>query len=62
MDSTVTGAMVMFYDHLITFDDEYHYIWKAPASFGKYAFLLSRYLVSGVGIFRFSPVVRSSLV
>jgi hypothetical protein len=41
----VVGAVVLLYDHAITFKEEVRCIWKAPSSFAKYAFLVNRYLV-----------------
>lgn len=42
------GAMVLFYDHLLTFPDECRFVWKAKTSFAKCAFLLNRYAVLSV--------------
>jgi hypothetical protein len=42
------GAVVLFYDHLITFPDECRFVWRAKPSFAKYAFLLNRYTVPSV--------------
>lgn len=42
------GAVVLFYDHLITLPDECRFVWKAKPSFAKYAFLLNRYAVLSV--------------
>ncbi|KAI0291645.1 hypothetical protein B0F90DRAFT_1823703 [Multifurca ochricompacta] len=41
---TVAGAVVVLYDHVLTFDDEIRLIWKAPSSFIKWIFLVNRYL------------------
>jgi len=43
---TIIGAVVLLYDHALTFKDEIRCIWKAPSSFAKYAFLVNRYLVA----------------
>lgn len=45
---TAAGAVILFYDHLLTIVDEYRYVWKAPNSIAKFAFLLNRYMVAGV--------------
>ena len=45
---TAAGAVVLFYDHLITLPDECRFVWKAKPSFAKYAFLLNRYAVLSV--------------
>jgi hypothetical protein len=45
MGKIVAGTVVLLYDHLITFPDEYRFVWKARTSFAKYAFLLNRYAV-----------------
>lgn len=42
---TVIGVVILLYDHITTFKEEVRYIWKAPSSFAKYAFLMNRYLV-----------------
>ncbi|KAJ7677055.1 hypothetical protein DFH06DRAFT_1429128 [Mycena polygramma] len=42
---SAAGVVVLLYDHLLTFDDEVEYIWKAPASLEKTLFLLLRYIV-----------------
>ncbi|KAH8828603.1 hypothetical protein DL96DRAFT_1595160 [Flagelloscypha sp. PMI_526] len=36
--------VILFYDHLITFDNEYRWIWKKPKTFSSYAFLINRYV------------------
>ena len=43
--STAVGLIVLLYDHVLTFFDEVRLIWRAPASYPKYAFLFNRYLV-----------------
>lgn len=45
---TVAGAVVLFYDHILTLPDEHRFVWKAKASFAKHAFLLNRYVVPSV--------------
>ena len=42
---TVAGTVVLFYDHLMTLQDEYRFVWMAKPSFAKFAFLLNRYAV-----------------
>ncbi|CAL1708226.1 unnamed protein product [Somion occarium] len=44
---SVAGLVVLLYDHVLTFNDEVSLVWRAPASFPKYAFLFNRYLVLG---------------
>lgn len=39
---------MLFYDHLLTFDDEVRLVWKAKPSMAKKLFLLNRYVVLGV--------------
>lgn len=46
----VAGVVVLLFDHVLTFGDELLYIWRAPTSFAKCAFLLNRYLVPCVSI------------
>ena len=48
MVGTAAGAVVLFYDHIMTLPDEYRFVWKAKSSFAKYAFLLNRYVVPSV--------------
>jgi len=45
MGGTAAGTVVLLYDHIMTFPDEYRFVWKAKPSFVKYAFLLNRYVV-----------------
>ena len=45
MGVTAAGTVVLLYDHIMTLPDEYRFVWKAKASFAKYAFLLNRYIV-----------------
>ncbi|KAJ6502759.1 hypothetical protein C8R47DRAFT_1106705, partial [Mycena vitilis] len=42
---SAAGLVVLLYDHLVTFDDEVEYIWKASAGLEKTLFLLLRYIV-----------------
>lgn len=42
---TVFGLAILLYDHVVTFRQEVAYVWKAPNSFAKIAFLVNRYLV-----------------
>ena len=42
------GLVMLFYDHLLTFDDEVRLVWKAKPSMAKKLFLLNRYVVLGV--------------
>ncbi|KAF7344850.1 hypothetical protein MVEN_01646700 [Mycena venus] len=42
---SAAGFVVLLYDHLLTFDDEVEYIWKAPATMEKFLFLFLRYMV-----------------
>ena len=39
------GFVVLLYDHLLTFELERKYVWNAPRSFSKFAFLFNRYMV-----------------
>jgi hypothetical protein len=39
------GLVLVIYDHIVTFSAERRYIWPAPPSFRKYAFLVNRYSV-----------------
>jgi hypothetical protein len=45
---TAAGAVVLFYDHIMTLPDEHRFVWKAKPSFAKYAFLVNRYVVPSV--------------
>jgi len=36
---------MLLYDHSLAISDERIYLWKAPPSFAKYAFVINRYLV-----------------
>jgi len=38
------GIMIILWENLITFDQEYRFVWKGPPSLTKYAFLLNRYV------------------
>ncbi|OCB87203.1 hypothetical protein A7U60_g5719 [Sanghuangporus baumii] len=40
---TTSSSVIILYDHLITFSDEVHLIWKSRWSAGKALFLISRY-------------------
>ncbi|KAJ7603288.1 hypothetical protein DFH06DRAFT_1151965 [Mycena polygramma] len=42
---SAAGLVVLLYDHLLTFDDEVEYIWKASHSLEKTLFLFLRYMV-----------------
>lgn len=44
---SAVGLVVLLYDHLLTFTDEYRLVWKAPSSLPKFVFLFNRYLVLG---------------
>jgi len=44
---SVIGLVILVYDWTLTFSDEVKYIWRAPASFAKYTFILNRYVVMG---------------
>ena len=35
--------MVLYYDHLITLDDEFQYIWRRRKNISSYIFLVNRY-------------------
>ena len=35
--------VILFYDHALTFKDEYRYIWQKPRSGASVLFLLNRY-------------------
>ncbi|THG95488.1 hypothetical protein EW145_g7948 [Phellinidium pouzarii] len=39
------GLVMLIYDHLLTFDDEVRFVWRAKPSFARRAFLINRYLV-----------------
>ena len=41
------GFVVLFYDHLLTIDEEIRLVWHAPLSLPKIAFLFNRYMVLG---------------
>ncbi|KAF8981103.1 hypothetical protein BDQ17DRAFT_1263259, partial [Cyathus striatus] len=41
---TVTSEAVLFYDHILTFDDEINYIWKRPKRASAYWFFANRYV------------------
>ena len=36
-------TVIVYYDHLITFDSEYRYIWKRLGSPSSWLFLINRY-------------------
>ena len=40
----MTTAVILYYDHLITFDDEYRYIWARLKSPASWLFLLNRFV------------------
>lgn len=42
---TVAGLVMLFYDHLLTFDKEMSLLWRAKRSFARTLFLLNRYTV-----------------
>ncbi|KAF9782970.1 hypothetical protein BJ322DRAFT_1158656 [Thelephora terrestris] len=42
---TLTGFVVLLWDHLLTFEDEIEYIWKWPVQPSKVVFLFNRYFV-----------------
>jgi hypothetical protein len=44
------------YDHVVTLPDEWYYIWSAPPSFHKYAFLVNRYSVPLCLLLAFMPI------
>ncbi|KAI0318206.1 hypothetical protein OF83DRAFT_1171288 [Amylostereum chailletii] len=39
------GFTIMVWDHIITFEDEYEYIWKGKKTLFVYLFLLNRYII-----------------
>jgi hypothetical protein len=47
---SVTGMIMVLYDHVLTISDERELIWKLPHSFPKYAFLFNRYMTPCVMI------------
>lgn len=47
---TVIGTVMLIHDHIVTFSHERRFIWTAPRSMAKYAFLINRYIVP-VGLF-----------
>lgn len=40
----VGGLVALLYDHVLTLDQEIRLIWKAPNTFVKWMFLVTRYL------------------
>lgn len=44
---SVIGLVILVYDWTLTLPDEVRYIWRAPASYAKYTFIMNRYLVMG---------------
>jgi len=44
---TLTGCIIVLWDHLLTFRGEMEYIWKRPIAFNRAMFLFNRYLVAG---------------
>ncbi|KAJ3990794.1 hypothetical protein F5050DRAFT_1813453 [Lentinula boryana] len=40
---TNSGSTLLFYDYLLTLDDEIEFIWKKSWSIGKVLFIISRY-------------------
>ncbi|TCD64734.1 hypothetical protein EIP91_003690 [Steccherinum ochraceum] len=44
---SAAGLAVLLYDHLLTLDVEIKYVWRAPPSLPKIAFLFNRYMVLG---------------
>lgn len=44
---TLTGCVVLLWDHLLTFGDELKYIWKWPVELSKVVFVFNRYVVEG---------------
>lgn len=59
MGGTAAGTVALLYDHIITFPDEYRFVWKAKQSFVKYAFLLNRYAVPTVMLLVLSGTSKS---
>lgn len=45
---SVTGCVILLWDHALTFGDELKYIWKRPIEVSKAVFLFNRYFVEGV--------------
>lgn len=41
----INDEQVLLYNHVLTFDDEVRFIWKAPTTLPKVLFLLQRYVV-----------------
>ncbi|KAF9549917.1 hypothetical protein CPC08DRAFT_755216 [Agrocybe pediades] len=41
----VSAASIVFYDYVITLEQEIRLIWKGPRSFGQLLFLINRYLI-----------------
>ncbi|KAH7921190.1 hypothetical protein BV22DRAFT_1038954 [Leucogyrophana mollusca] len=39
----IAGYTFLVWDHLLTFEDEFRYIWKAPWTVSKAMFLVNRY-------------------
>ncbi|KAJ4485272.1 hypothetical protein J3R30DRAFT_1335372 [Lentinula aciculospora] len=48
----LAASIVILYDHLLTLDDEFRYIWKKSWSLGKALFIINRYysLIATAGI------------
>ncbi|THV01134.1 hypothetical protein K435DRAFT_836962 [Dendrothele bispora CBS 962.96] len=40
----IAGITILFWDHLLTFDDEFEYIWSRPKIISSYLFFVNRYL------------------
>lgn len=44
---TVFSAVLMLYDHILTFPEEVAYAWQAPSSFIRNGFLFNKYMTVG---------------
>ncbi|CAK5272337.1 unnamed protein product [Mycena citricolor] len=59
-DLFLAGIVVLYWEHLVTFEDEVKYLWQRTRTASTYAFLLNRYLASlgnlVVLVFHFTPL------
>ncbi|CAK5272706.1 unnamed protein product [Mycena citricolor] len=59
-DLFLAGIVVLYWEHLVTFEDEVKYLWQRARTASTYAFLLNRYLASFgnlvVLVFHFTPL------
>ena len=43
-ENKIGDEAILYYDHVITFDDEFRRIWKGPRKLNFFLFMINRYL------------------